>query len=500
VGRRRRLGATAAEAAAAAAAATVVAATAFTFRLGMFANFAGCHLAVLVVALAAAHLARPRVASFLALVLVAALGLAMHVFLAILVLVPCALLVLGEARARPGRTLAQAIAVACALVALNAAWLVPFLRYAPVVGWDYPHHFFQTGALGGAWRTLAVLGGWHLVLLTLGAIGFAAWAPRVRRPLAVAYAGWIVVLLAASLQGSRLPFVGRFEPAHLVLPLAFALAPLAGIGAVAVARAVLGGGRPAAVAALATLAFAPHLALALRATAALPPLAAGLPPEGRAFVAWLRERTDPSARVLVEDRLHLERPPRDRDVPAHPYFGGHLPALLPQLLGRETIGGPYPEMPIRPHRADLSSARFFGADIAAWSPERFAAQLDRYNVGWTVVWSSAARAYLDAHPDVVEPAGSDGVFRLYRTRRRASFFLRGSGRVAARYDALEVRDASPGGVVLKYHWYPGFCSDPPLPVVPYDEPDLAAPFVKVENGDTRGFVLRPVRGWLGGCG
>jgi hypothetical protein len=499
----RRLGATAAEAAAGAAAATVVAATAITFRLGMFANFLGCHLAVLVVALAADHLARPRLGSFVALVVVAAAGMLMHVFLAIVVLLPCGLLVLGEARARPGRTLVQAIAVALALAVLAAPWLVPFLRYAPVVGWDYPHHFFQTGPLGGVWQTLTVLDGWHLVLLALGTIGFAVWTRRVRGPLAVAYGAWVIVLLAASLQGSRIPFVGRFEPAHLVLPLAFALAPLAGIGAVAVVRGALGLAgiaSPDAVAVLATLAFAPHFLLALRATAALPPLAASLPPDGRAFLAWLREHTDPTARILIEDRLHLERPRRERDVPDHPYFGGHLPAMLPQLLGRETIGGPYPEMPIRPHRADLASARFFGEDLASWSPERFAAQLDRYDVGWTVVWSTAARTYLEAIPAVVEPAGEAGPFHLFRTRRRGSFFLRGSGLIDARYDVIEVRNASPGGVVLKYHWYPGFCSDPPLPVGPYDDPDLAAPFIHVENGDVRDFVLRPARNWRGGCG
>ena len=296
----RRLGAAPDEAIAAAAAATVVAATAITFRLGMFANFAACHVAVLVVGLAGVHLARPRLGTFVALVVVAAFGMLMHVFLAILVLVPCGLIVLGEALERPRQTLAHAVAVALALVLLSAPWLVPFLRFAPAIGWDYPHHFFQTGALGGVWRTFRVLAGWHLLLLGLGTIGFAAWARRVRSPLAVAYGAWVVVLLAASLQGSRIPFVGRFEPAHLVLPLAFALSPLAGIGAVALVRrtlALLGAASPAAVVVLASLAFAPHLLVTLGATAALPPLAATLPPEGHAFVSWLRPRVEAGAGV-----------------------------------------------------------------------------------------------------------------------------------------------------------------------------------------------------------
>jgi hypothetical protein len=497
----RRLGAAADEAVAAAAATTVIAASAITFRLGMFANFAVAYLAVLVVALAARHLDQPRLGSFLALVGVGTLGLWLHVFLGILVLVPCAVLVALHARRTPARTLLHAVLIAAALVALSAPWLVPFLRFSPVLGWDYPHHFFQTGPLATAWRALTALAGWPLLLLGLGGVGFLGWAGRVGRPLAAAYGVWIAVLLAAALQGSRIPFVGRFEPAHLIQPASFALAPLAGMGAVRLVRAGLAGlGWPPALAVvLAPLLFVPHLLAARAATAPLPPIAT-LPPAATAFVDWLQSRTEPGARVLLEDRLHLERPRLDRDVADHPFFGGHLLTMLPALIDRETIGGPYPEMPISPHRADLRSAVFFGEPLEAWTPEAFAAQLERYNIGWIVVWSTPARRYLEAQPALVEPLGRFGPFHAFRRRGAASWVLEGEAQVTARPNAIEVRDASPGRVVLKYHWYPGFCSDPPLPVGPYEAPELAAPFIAVENGGQREFVLHPTRGWRDGCG
>ncbi|HYY06179.1 MAG TPA: hypothetical protein VE997_06360, partial [Candidatus Limnocylindria bacterium] len=313
----RLLGAPSVEALTAAAAATVVAASAITFRLGMFANFAAGYLAVLVVALAACHLARPRRGSFVTLVAVATAGLLLHVFLAILVLVPCAVLVLGHGLRAPRRAALQSAAIVLALLAVNAVWLGPFLRFAPVLGWDYPHHFFQTGRLAGAWRTLTVLSGWHLTLLAFAGIGFTLSARRLGRPLALAYGSWVVVLLFAALQGSRVPFLGRFEPAHLVLPLAFVLCPLAGIGVVAVLRTLR---LPGAALLAAPLVFAPHLCVTLHATAALPAIAASLPPGGEALVGWLRAHTDRSARVLVEDRLHLERPRLDANVPDHPWF------------------------------------------------------------------------------------------------------------------------------------------------------------------------------------
>jgi hypothetical protein len=491
----RRFGCDDAEALGAAAAATVVGATAFTLRLGMFANFTVAYLAVLVVALAAAHLRAPTRRSFLALVAAGTVGLLVHVFLGVLVLLPCALLVAGEAWGAPRRTCGQAAAVTAALVVLASPWLVPTLRFAPLLGWDYPHHFFQTGPLATAWRPLTVLGGWPIFLLAAGGIGIGIWARRAPKAVVVAYGTWVLALLACTLQGSRLPFIWRLEPLHMMVPLSFALCPLAATGLVAVLRAL-----PAPrLVAVAPLAFLPHLIVTLVRLAPLPPVSAALPPEGQAFVAWLRDVSDPGARLLVEDRRHLERPRLDRDVPDHPYFGSHLPALLPALTGRQVLGGPYPEMPIRPHRADLTSGVLLGTPLADWSTERLAAALARYNVGTVVVWSSPARARLAAAPEVVTAAGEQGVFHAFRTRQAPSFLLQGTGTVRARPNALEVADASPGGVVLKYHWYPGLCSDPPLAVRPYDAPDLAMPFIAVDNADTRAFTIRPARDWLGRC-
>lgn len=483
----RRLGCDDDEALGAAAGATVVSAAAFTVRLGMLANFTVSYLAVAVVAFAARHLRAPTLRSFVALVAAGTLGLWVHVFLGILVLVPCAVLVAGESWRAPRRTLLQAAAVTAVLLVLASPWLVPVLRFAPVLGWDYPHHFFQTGPLASAWRPLTVLAGWPILLLAAGGLGIGVWARRAPAPLVVAYGAWALVLLVCALQGSRLPFVSRLEPLHMMLPLSFALCPLAATGIVALLRA-LGAGP---LVPFVPLAFVPHLVVTLVRLAPLPPVTASLPPEGHALVGWLRDITDPGARLLVEDRRHLERPRLDRDVPDHPWFGGHLPALLPALTGREVLGGPYPEMPIRPHRADLSSGIFLGSPLSEWPSERLAAALARYNVGTIVVWSSVARERLAAASDVVTPAGRQGVFSAFRTRVPPSFLLAGTGTVRARPNAIEVADASAGGVVLKYHWYPGMRSDPPLPVRPYDTPDLAAPFIAVDNGDVRAFTIRP---------
>jgi hypothetical protein len=497
----RQLGSTPDEAVVAAAGATVVAAAAITFRLGMFANFASGYIAVLVVALAYRHLTEPTLRSFLWLVAVGGGGVLLHVLVGLLVVVPCGLLVVWHAIHRPRRTLVQATAVALAVGALNALWLVPFLRFASVVGSDYEHHFFQTGTLEHALRTLTVLSGWHLFLLCLGVVGFVTWARRVERPTALVYGIWVALLLFVGLQGSRVPLFRRFEPAVFLLPTAFALCPLAGIGAVAVVRRGLGlvGTAARGTALLAPFVFAPHFMITLHTLAVLPPLSTTLPPEGYELIEWIRSRTDHTARIMAEDQFHATQFRSNPVVPDHPYFGSHLLAVLPQLTQRELIGGPYAEMPIHPHRADFANGMFFGKALHAWPPDEFAAQLERYNIGWVVAWSAAAHEYLDAHPAIVEPLGQVGRFRMFGTRHRRSYFLSGAGQLEVQYNRIEVRDASSGGVVLKYHWYPGFCSEPPLPVDPYESPELAAPFIAVGNGTVRHFTLRPTHDWLGRC-
>jgi hypothetical protein len=497
----RLLGCTRDEATAAMAAGTIIAASTITFRLGMFADFAGTYLVVLVVALAARHLARPRLGSFLALVTVGSFGLLLHVLVGVMALVPCGILAVGAIRRDPRRMILQVLGVTLTLIVLSLPWLLPFLRYAPVLGVDYPSPFFQTGTLADAWTALTELSGWVLLLLALAPIGFASWTRRVPRLLVVAYAVWVLLLLVAGLQGSRLSILSRLQPARLLLPLSFALCPLAGVAAVAIAARVLRavGGSERWIALLATLMFLPHLIVALQLVAPMGPIRATLPPKGRDFVSWVGAHSDPTARLMIEDRLHREQPPRDTDVPGHPYFGGHLLALLPQLTGWDQIGGPYAEMPITPHKADFSSGAFFGRPLAEWSPADFAAQLDRYNIGWIIAWSSAALAFLDAHPGIVEPVDRLDRFRSFRVRDRSSYLLVGSGTARATYNRIDVTDAGAPEVILKYHWYPGLCSDPPLPVRPHTAPGLAVPFIAVDNGTTRAFTLRPSGDWLGRC-
>jgi hypothetical protein len=68
--------------------------------------------------------------------------------------------------------------------------------------------------------------------------------------------------------------------------------------------------------------------------------------------------------------------------------------------------------------------------------------------------------------------------------------ISGTGRVTAEYDRLRVGDASPGGVVIKYHWMKTLQIRPiSLSVRPVFVAPDPVPFISVENGEVREFVI-----------
>src|SRR5262249_61882977 len=90
---------------------------------------------------------------------------------------------------------------------------------------------------------------------------------------------------------------------------------------------------------------------------------------------------------------------------------------------------------------------------------------ERYNIGWVVCWSPAARAKFAAWPKAEATAalsdGGDGC--LFTIHRPASFALRGSAKwLAADSQRIVLEDVRPdnGQVLLSLHYQDGLCVTP----------------------------------------
>ncbi|KPJ58140.1 MAG: hypothetical protein AMS15_09100, partial [Planctomycetes bacterium DG_23] len=171
------------------------------------------------------------------------------------------------------------------------------------------------------------------------------------------------------------------------------------------------------------------------------------------------------------------------------YFGGHLPALLPWYTKREFIGGPEPDHYIKHHFASFTYGELFGRDITGFSLSLLQTYFDTYNIKWIIAWSDKSRIYFQRHSGYITYLHSIGDFSFYEVRRNPNFFLKGSGKTKADYNKIVVTEASPGEVVLKYHWLQTLRTKPPLKIEAYPVPDDPIGFIKIYNGEVRDFEI-----------
>lgn len=413
------------------------------------------------------------------------------------------------------RHLALAL-VAGLVVAVNLYWLAPLVRFAPDK--TSSDSFLQAGLgtlladLLGNGRTLE---GWPSLAgarwLTLG-LALLLWPRRRAAPYLLPFLLASGVCLLLAYLGGRWPPLADWQPYRFVIPAALlaaipaaqwldnALHPLShrereshaltprsrrdesGAGGEGQPR-VRGPLRLAGIALLALLlAFstvrAGEAAWQFRPGGERDERLLGPSAAARTVLDWLRGDAS-GGRVLLDDF--------------------RLAALVPYFNGRETLGGPHGWVWLREGYANAAYRSAFGRELSSYTRPELETALRTFNV--TVVVANAdfaepveqAPATLETlaprWPDLFQPAASVGAYRVYRLPWTAEPLLVGQGTVQAGYNRLVVRGASPGTVVLKYHWQAGLRTEPPLPLRPYTV--LADPvgFIAIENGRQTNFTI-----------
>jgi hypothetical protein len=188
------------------------------------------------------------------------------------------------------------------------------------------------------------------------------------------------------------------------------------------------------------------------------PLLLGLGPEEEALVAAIRAQTTGEARILWEDL-----PPTDRTR--------HWTALLPVLTQdagggpRLFLGGLDPGATIEHAYAGFTGEALAGRAIGLWTDDELRDFCRRYNVGWIVCWSKAARSRISAWRDA-SPAATpheEGPGCLFAVKRPHSFALLGKASwLEADSERVALADLVPeeGKVVLSLHYQEGMRASP----------------------------------------
>jgi hypothetical protein len=200
-----------------------------------------------------------------------------------------------------------------------------------------------------------------------------------------------------------------------------------------------------------TLAFAVLAPILLTRGLAPEPLRLGPSAEQRQLLDLLRRHTDADARILWEERSHLDAE-------------SAWTSLLPLWLERAFLGGLDSEKRIEHAYARLHDHQLAGRSLADWSDDDLAVFFRKYNVGWIVAWNPATQARFRAYPGVIEqiPVHDRGAGTLFAIRK-ASYVLKGQARwLEATPRRITLADVVPedGKVVLSLHYQAGMQASP----------------------------------------
>ncbi len=442
---------------------------------GMFTFVFATYWALWTASLLDRLLRRPRIFAWLGFLAALAAGLAIHILMPLLLAGPLgALYWIRARRAAPSQHALAALALIVALAA-NAWWILTVARFYPLrmvtSYWPAPRLSDLLASILGFEKpvtVLAILGIWGFLAIRHG--------HRALSVMGIVAICWFFFL--AGLSGG-IPGLNTLEIGRFAIPLAvfstsgFAAGVASRWSRVSFADWLSRSSFPMLV----ILLFFAGRILAPRSM--LEPGFGGAAEKFSELAGWIRDHTATGARIAF------------LDASPGPVSG----AAFSHYADRQLIGGPFSQMNLVHAYASFTRDRFVDTPLARLTRENLARLAERYNVGWVVTTTGESCAVFTALEapfvaQIIGGAGSDETrFCVFELALEASFFLEGSGEAEASLNRIEVRGASPGRVILKYHWLDTLAVSPALPIREHRLEGMPAGFIEVENGAVQDFVI-----------
>lgn len=390
------------------------------------------------------------------------------------------------------RYITRVVLLGIVVLLVNAIWLVPFLlRSVPLLDKiAYPYH--QTQGWAGLLGIKSDVYLWlRPLLLVAGAWGIVRWWRDGQRARATVFAGSAFILFIMSNFGTSLG-VSFLQPRRFWSALGFLLTLPAGTVFGALAEKVRVE-RPFRAKIIQAALFA-GLALPLLYTAFLRPwvrpllsrsfdrpppwLEIKIPPHMQELTDWVHKTIPQNERILIETYF-------DREGESSSYQ-----ALLPLDWKRELIGNPYPWGIIIYERVSFYEGILMGKPIQEYSPEQLKSLFTLYDIRHALVFSRKSREVFSGQPWLETLACPDPFYAAFTDRRPSERFIKGSGNITANFGAIHVQGASPGGIIIRYHWISGLKTVPVLPIRSFPVPGDPIGFIEVLNGDVKDFYIK----------
>ena len=414
-----------------------------------------------------------------------------------LLLLPGSVGCLAECRSRK-RLFSLAATLAAAFV-ISLGWLWPLLMTRDI-GVQFANWWRTTGTLGGG---LAALFRWRLPFPPIVVAAAAAYG-GVRAPLRKGFLiSWLAAILGFGVLayfGSELGAVANLEPGRFEVPFFSFAAPLAAYG-IRDGWLWLGQTRTPMRQLTKSLAIVVVVFFALVSFASLwletsahGPITTTLPDQAQEIWQWL-EASEHDSRMVMESGWTVD----ENGGVVAPYFNSDIGMLWAIESNRELIGASPSEGFTSFSFTDMGNGVGFGRPLPGLSPAELRSELETYNVGSLIAWSTQTKQYLDRVAGLVPLQRSDP-YMLYGVSGSHTFLMSGkAGSVSADQDCIRIKAAEPGRLILKYHYFKTLRTDPPLAMspAPIGNGD-PIPFIAIDNDVTRD--IRVYNAGFGGWG
>jgi hypothetical protein len=456
-------------------------------RAGMFAFFAAAFLCVAWGALLYDSLERGA-RRFVLLAISGAMLTYLHPLSAVL-LVPPSIAGLAESRS-PKRFFALTAALTAAF-ALSLGWLGPVLLTRDI-GSHFADWWQTSRSVSGG---LSSLFRWRLpfppIAMAAAALYGALRARKMRRRFLII---WLIATFGFGVlayTGSAIPLIDNLEPARFEVAFFSFAVPFAALGArefwlrlrpipTPWRQAV----RSLAVGIVTFFALVSGASLWVE-TSVHGPIVATLPPQAQELWGWMTV-SGRDSRIVLESGWSID----ENGGVVSPYFKTDIGLLWALESGREVIGASPSEGFSSFSFVNLGNGIAFGRTLDSWKPAEFRRQLDIYNVGALILWSADAKQYLSQVPGVVALQESDP-YALYGVAGDHSFLMAGkAASVSASQDCIQIKDAEPGRLILKYHYFKTMRVSPAMRMEPTPvgngDPN---PFIQIDNEAKRDITV-----------
>ncbi len=419
-------------------------------RAGMFLFLAACYLSLGLCAFMYRCGQRGGAARFVVLAIAGGVLTYLHSLTPLLLAGPGLGVLLGTVR-QPRRMAAFAASFA-AMFLISLGWLGPVLLTLEV-GADFSNWWHTPTSFLPAARELlsARLNFPPLIFLALMLYGVAS--VRLSRWCKASLCASALIFWTLAYFGSMIPKANVIEPARFEPAFYFYAAPFVAAGAYSLWRRFrtlprwLGyAGRSLALVAILFYGWIPLYLVDLD-LGTHGPLLEKLPDQAKELARWIAA-SDPDSRLILENGWTM----KDQQLRL-PYFKADLSLLWAIENGRELIGGSPSEGFSIYRFADLGNGKAFGKSLDEWSAADFVKQLEIYNVGTAILWSPQAKQFFAGLGDVHLLEESEP-FALYGVAGTRTFLLEGrAASVRAHEDCIQLKEAQPGRLVLKYHYF-----------------------------------------------